>query len=964
MARMVMITKGTGGDLFPFLRIGTLLQARGHDVILMTHGPYEDRVRRAGLEFVALDRNDEFEQLVEAMPVLHRPQEMIRFYQNQIRYKQSAEVALIRQQCRTGETVLITHFNSYIAAREATELLDVPLVSVFLAPIYLLGIPILEQALATFAVSLNGHRTAHGLPPVHDWHSWLRGSARSIAFWPDWFAAPNATWPPGVAQVGFMLNEKAETGDVDEAADAISNQDAPPVLITHATSHAIEMRFFEASAEACRSIDRAGILVTPHRELVPSLLPKQVRWFPYLPFSRLMPRMAAVIHHGGIGTLAQALAAGVPQLVLPAGFDRPENAARLQDLGVAEFLPPPRWRADDIAAALQRLIVSAVVREHCQELAGRFKGNDPASAACTVIEETLLDRATHLSKSDVVQAKRTDSALPGEASREPGDVSERLRTLSPERRAFLMQRLAEKDKQTSRDQPIPKQPRSWEAPPVPPVATARLRPRASIEQVLAQTFGRMAGTGDVDIHAPFPDWHGSSAQGEQFAKQVNEIFAIRLFPQRILEASSIIDLAEGLVAREAVPGQVDAIARLYLRIEKESNLEITPPVRDAVSGAQAAEDRMEEIHTWVSPVFDLLGYADEARNFLLALDAAGYRFAVAPIQFTDKLVSLPPEAKAKLLAMVEREIRPGGIHVNHHFVPSHFVRRSDARLNVGRIMFETDRLPEGWAQACNRMDRIWVPSEFNRETFVRGGVATEKIRVVPETMDFAPYDPSVPPLTIGEVGGFNFLSVFEWIYRKGWDVLLQAYLEEFSADEDVCLIIKTHSAQGYSLEQMLQMAQERMQKFGHSIEQRRPNIIFYDKNLPAADMPRLYRASDCFVLPTRGEGWGRPFMEAMAMGLPTIGTNWSGHTAFMTASNSYLLDFQLAPVSESAYGEMRQYRGHWWAEPDVSHLRYLMRHVFTNSEEARAVGARARADVTTSFSYERVAATIGEEMAH
>ena len=89
-----------------------------------------------------------------------------------------------------------------------------------------------------------------------------------------------------------------------------------------------------------------------------------------------------------------------------------------------------------------------------------------------------------------------------------------------------------------------------------------------------------------------------------------------------------------------------------------------------------------------------------------------------------------------------------------------------------------------------------------------------------------------------------------------------------------------------------------------------------DDELPLSSLPRLYRAADAFVLPSRGEGWGRPHAEAMAMGLPGVATNWSGPTAFLSNDTGYPLEYSVAPVSESL-----NLPGHVWAEScfDVNH---------------------------------------------
>jgi UDP:flavonoid glycosyltransferase YjiC (YdhE family) len=102
-----------------------------------------------------------------------------------------------------------------------------------------------------------------------------------------------------------------------------------------------------------------------------------------------MKRMAAVIHHGGIGTIACATATGVPQLILAHGADRPDNALRLQRLGVAEYLPPTAWRPGVLAEKLNELTGSLSVRECCSELAARIAVTDPVAAACRVIESAV-----------------------------------------------------------------------------------------------------------------------------------------------------------------------------------------------------------------------------------------------------------------------------------------------------------------------------------------------------------------------------------------------------------------------------------------------------------------------------------------------------------------------------------------------------------------------------------------------
>ena len=115
-------------------------------------------------------------------------------------------------------------------------------------------------------------------------------------------------------------------------------------------------------------------------------MPAGVRHFDYAPFTEVLPRAAALVHHGGIGSAAQALAAGVPHLVMPMTFDQPDNADRLRELGVARVLPPAQFRGPAVARELEQLLGSTETAARCRTLAQRLSGVNGLRAACEVIE--------------------------------------------------------------------------------------------------------------------------------------------------------------------------------------------------------------------------------------------------------------------------------------------------------------------------------------------------------------------------------------------------------------------------------------------------------------------------------------------------------------------------------------------------------------------------------------------------
>ncbi len=391
MANIIFTSSGSGGDVFPFLRIGSRLKAQGHHVTLLSHCYYRSAAASASLDFAALDGPEEYARFIKDGPLLNTPRGIPEFLRRHSLPKVLLEYELIRQRCRLDDTILITRDLFDTAARISAEKMGLPLLGVFFAPSQIttwkIRVELFSNALAP---DINRLRAQVGLLPVGDWYSWLGYANRSIALWPDWFATSDSTWPAGVVLVGFMADNGVETGEIPDEVQATLDSGEAPILITGGTGMYLGAEFYTISAEACRLVNRPGILVTQHEVQVPKSLPDSVQWFRYLPFGKVMPHVGAVIHHGGMGTLSCAISAGVPQLVLAMGADRPDNALRLERLGVAEYLPPPAWQPSTVAEKLRQLTSSISAGERCKDLAQQVKRTDAVEAACKVVEDFQL----------------------------------------------------------------------------------------------------------------------------------------------------------------------------------------------------------------------------------------------------------------------------------------------------------------------------------------------------------------------------------------------------------------------------------------------------------------------------------------------------------------------------------------------------------------------------------------------
>jgi glycosyltransferase involved in cell wall biosynthesis len=356
------------------------------------------------------------------------------------------------------------------------------------------------------------------------------------------------------------------------------------------------------------------------------------------------------------------------------------------------------------------------------------------------------------------------------------------------------------------------------------------------------------------------------------------------------------------------------------------------------------------------------GYADEARAFLRALESHGCAPAARHLrrrtqgQLADPRlnVQLSETDHAMLLRQFTRTPAEPCVAV-HHYVPRQSRGPLPGVVNVARAMFETDRIPGSWSDLLEGFREVWVPCRHNYEIFAAGGVAESKLRVIGGTLDFDRFrpglDPHPSPFRV-HPGHFTFLSNFDFSERKGWRQLLLAWARAFHATDPVCLVLKTGSVAHVDG----RFVGERIAHFLRRRCGRRPPapVRVIARMLPADEIPRLYAAADAYVSASRGEAWGRPYMEAMATGLPTIGTRYGGNLEFMSDANSWLVEGKLVPVPDEA-APSDLYVGHRWFEADVDTLSAALQEIAANPGAARRKASQARGELIERFGPQHVA---------
>lgn len=344
---------------------------------------------------------------------------------------------------------------------------------------------------------------------------------------------------------------------------------------------------------------------------------------------------------------------------------------------------------------------------------------------------------------------------------------------------------------------------------------------------------------------------------------------------------------------------------------------------------------------WHSVVHQPLGYAVQSRKLMSAMHFAGLKLAYknaygerdGPLGdlLLDDLVKRRPSAEAPQVAFCQADA----------------FGRVTGRLRVGWTMLEVTGIPPAWVEGCNRMDEVWVPASFNVETFRDSGV-TVPIQVMPLGVDIDYFNPQITGFRPSS--RYTFLSVFEWGERKAPEVLLRAFADEFKESDDVLLLLSVFNRDPQvDVEREIALL---------DLPPSAPVVVLVNPRFEGYQMGSLYRSADCFVLPTRGEGWGMPVLEAMASGLPAISTDWSGIADFLHDGIGYPLRWNPVP----AKARCPYYEGFGWAEPDAQHLRDLMRHVYEHPEEARAKGMAAAAEVAATRTWDHAAAAVRDRL--
>ncbi len=402
---------GSAGDVHPFLAVGQRLLERDHDVVVLTNPVFEESVRKTGLQFVPIGTRNEMRK-VGTNPEIH---EQMHAWKLALQWgaigtmRETFEA--IQRLSRNRPTVVVTSALGF-GARIANENLGLPMATILIDPDKLRSVvqsPVipplqLQNWMPRFvkrvqlwaadrfvidpviASETNDFRRELGLPPVKRLlHRWWLSPQLIIGLFHPWFAPPQPDWPPNVELVGPTLWDPGCNETEYRDVENFLASGEPPIVLVPGSAGTASSRFLEVGTESCLQLKQRGIILTRRRIELPSGLPPNVRHFNYVPLGMILPRCSALVHHGGTGTAAQALAAGIPQLICPMAFNHADIAARLERLGVACTISKRKFTERNVVSALKKLGQSRL-KENCQRVAQWMEGQDPLSNICILLE--------------------------------------------------------------------------------------------------------------------------------------------------------------------------------------------------------------------------------------------------------------------------------------------------------------------------------------------------------------------------------------------------------------------------------------------------------------------------------------------------------------------------------------------------------------------------------------------------
>ena len=399
--RFIICSVGSYGDIYPFLAIAKQLVARQYAVTFISSPVYEYWFAETGIEFIPYGTTEQFEAAANDPNIMHWKSGFQTLFEKVLMPNRLAVLDYAKTLPSNTDLIILAHPLTFAFAdlAKSAKLKRVRVCPVFLAP------PAAKPRFAPLSVGrfrysnrlpnaaldliwrmankllldhftvdpLNLDRVRLGLPEITHWIDHVQNDGEiSLGLFPRWYTTEQYGWPKNFVGGAFVLQNAAD-GAIDNELSAFIEAGEKPILFTFGSENRHASEMLECAAKALKLDNKRGIFLFKRTSQLSVKSDHQIAVRQFSPLANLLPKCAAIVHHGGIGTLAQGVHSSVPQLIIPFAWDQGYNAKRITSLGLGLSLQPRNVKPRSLSRALVRLTGDARIQTAVKDYAALIR---------------------------------------------------------------------------------------------------------------------------------------------------------------------------------------------------------------------------------------------------------------------------------------------------------------------------------------------------------------------------------------------------------------------------------------------------------------------------------------------------------------------------------------------------------------------------------------------------------------
>jgi rhamnosyltransferase subunit B len=422
MAEFLLMPFGSAGDVFPFIGLGKHLARRGHAVKLVANGYFRPHAKAAGLPFIEMWSKDAYLAALNNPDIWHptRGFSAVVGHTDMPAVVEDQHQLIIEHFLRNPNIVVVAGSLAF-GARIARETHGIRMATIHLSPSVILSVD-KPNRLPTMKIPdwwprswirsmywlgnkvvihptmkrvVGNYRKELMLPVVKDYfRKWIHSTELVLGLWPDWFASPAPDWPVNMRLTSFPAYDGNDGQALSPDVISFLQKGSKPVIITFGSAMKLGTRLFTSAVESCHALQLRALVLTPFREQVPQPLPPGMLHVDFVPLSQVLPHAGALVHHGGIGTMANALRHGIPQFITPLAHDQFDNADRITGMTAGMSLPASKVTTRKLTPLLHQLITDQGIKQQVQRIAGQLQQEHCFDQCSTELEHLASRRAS------------------------------------------------------------------------------------------------------------------------------------------------------------------------------------------------------------------------------------------------------------------------------------------------------------------------------------------------------------------------------------------------------------------------------------------------------------------------------------------------------------------------------------------------------------------------------------------